>query len=228
MKPYYEHGGIVIYHGDCRDVLPLLEAQTIDVILTDPQFFLPPVGHGTRGRENEFCGSLGDLVMLESAYQSIFDQFKRILRHKGHLYMNCHDKSYPVFFRLAYTRWPRVSCLVWYKPTGRVGGGWRRSYELILHGAYPETQYSKQFRQDVIGIMPVRTLKRQHPAEKPIDLGDFILSATSNATSLLDPFMGSGSYLVAAKTRFMAAIGIEIEEKYCEIAAKRLSQEVLL
>jgi len=225
VKPYYQDEAVTIYHGDCREILP--DMPQVDLILTDPQFFLPPVGHGTRGREDDFCGSLGDLVMLESAYEPIFNQFKRILSVDGQLYVNCHDRSYPVFYRLAYTRFPRVNAIVWYKPTGRVGDGWRRSYELLLHARTSRAKYSEGFTQDVIGIMPVRTLNRQHPAEKPIDLADFIISRVQDVKLLIDSFMGAGSYIVAAKRNNIRSIGIEIDERYCEIAANRCNQMVM-
>jgi site-specific DNA-methyltransferase (adenine-specific) len=68
--------------------------------------------------------------------------------------------------------------------------------------------------------------KRFHPTQKPISLMGFCINDTS-AQTILDPFMGSGTTLRAAKDLGRKAIGIEIEEKYCEIAAKRMSQEVL-
>jgi site-specific DNA-methyltransferase (adenine-specific) len=111
--------------------------------------------------------------------------------------------------------------LVWYKPTGRVGNGWRRSHELILHAAGGDVKYAEGFRLDVVGIMPVRTMKRGHPAEKPGELGDFLLEAVTQDNTLLDPFMGSGTFVVSAKRHKMAAIGIEIEERYCEMAARK-------
>jgi len=225
-QPYYDDGkGIVIYHADCRDILPLLEP--VDVILTDPQFFLPPVGHGARG-DQEWRGSLGDLAMFEATFEPFFDQFQRLLGRGGQLYVNCHYRSYSSLYRLAYTRWHKTDMIVWYKPTGRIGRGWRHAHELILHASGSQTEYADGFRLNIVGIMPVRTMKREHPAEKPGDLGDFLLEAVPVPGTMLDPFMGSGSYLLSARRRGLKAIGIEIEERYCEIAVKRLAQEVLL
>lgn len=226
MKPYYQDEQCTIYHGDCREVLPTLAAGSVDVVLTDPQYFLPPPGHNAKG-DQEWVGSLGDLAMFEAAYAEVFKGLKRLTHDTGQLYLCCHDRSYPAFYRLAYCLWPKVSLIVWYKPTGRVGNGWRRSHELILHAAGKRATYSDGFRLDVVGIMPVRTMKRSHPAEKPGELGDFLLEAVPSGVCL-DPFMGSGTFLVAAKSRGMKAIGIEIEERYCEIAVKRLAQGVLL
>jgi site-specific DNA-methyltransferase (adenine-specific) len=119
--------------------------------------------------------------------------------------------------------------IVWYKPTGRRGGGWKHSHELIIHFSGREAEYSEAFNQDVIGIMPVRTLDRVHPAEKPGELLTFLAEAAPKRTGeilVIDPFLGGGTLLATARQMGWKAIGIEIEERYCEIAAKRLSQEV--
>lgn len=209
MTPYYEQDGITIYCGDCREILPALAAGSIDVVLTDPQYFLPPPGHNAKGDE-EWCGSLGDLAMFEAAYDTTFREFKRLTGRRGQLYVCCHDRSYPPFYRLAYPHWPKVAMIVWYKPTGRVGSGWRRSHELVLHAAGKDVEYADGFRLDVVGIMPVRTMKRGHPAEKPGELADFLLEAAPPTGALLDPFMGSGTFIEAAKRRGLRAIGIEM------------------
>ena len=101
------------------------------------------------------------------------------------------------------------------------------SYELVLHLRTTHTEYAERFRQDVIGIMPVRTLNRQHPAEKPGDLWGFLAEGMPKIQfTLLDPFAGAGSTLRWAKDNGHKAIGVEIEERYCEAAAKRLEQGV--
>ena len=79
---------------------------------------------------------------------------------------------------------------------------------------------AKMFRYSVVSYF------KEHPTEKPLPLLKWCLSFAPNAKTVLDPFMGSGTTLVAAKNLGRKAIGIEIEERYCEIAAKRLSQEV--
>lgn len=83
----------------------------------------------------------------------------------------------------------------------------------------------KIFRLCGAGLMAAEQ-DRWHPTQKPLALLAWCLNFCPNAASVLDPFAGSGSSLVAAKKAGKSAIGIEIEEKYCEIAAKRLSQEV--
>jgi len=221
MQPYFEHAGVTIYHGDCRDVLPTLPNTSVDLVLTDPQYFLAPPGHSVKG-DQEWCGSLGDLAMFEASYEGTMKEFKRLTGTTGQVYICCHDRSYPGLYRLAYPRWPKVCLIVWYKPTGRTGNGWRRSHELVMHAAGKDVIYTEGFRLDVVGIMPVRTMKRSHPAEKPGELADFILEGVPKGR-MVDPFMGSGSFVEASARAGFTAIGIEIEEKYCEIASNRIA-----
>lgn len=223
MKPYHEEPGITIYHGDCRDVLPHL--GPVDLVLTDPPFSVPVKYYDVEGH---FPRSWGDLVVMEPFFREVFLLIQRATKPSGQIYFHCDANTYPVFYKVAYPIWPRSQMIVWYKPTGRRGTGWLHSHELILHCASTETEYAQKFNQDVIGIMPVRTLDRQHPAEKPGRLLHFLMEACPLQDPLiLDPFIGSGTTLVAAKQVGRRAIGIEIEERYCELAVKRLAQGML-
>jgi site-specific DNA-methyltransferase (adenine-specific) len=226
MTPYYDDGVCTIYHGDCREVLPQLAPASVDLVMTDPPFSVPVKYEGSKvvvsGR------SWGDLLVMEPFFAEVFREFRRVAKDSAHVYVCCDDESYPVFFKVGYPLWPQSQMLIWYKPTGRRGRGWMHAYELVLHLRTPETVYTESFRQDVIGIMPVRTLNRQHPAEKPGDLWSFLGDGVARQNPVvLDPFLGGGSVMRWAKDRGYRAIGIEIEERYCEIAARRLGQEVL-
>ncbi len=225
MTPYYDSGGITIYHGDCREVLPELPPASAHLILTDPPFSVP-IKYQDAG--DDYPRSWGDLVVMEPFFAEVFREIRRVVKATGQVYVHCDDESYPVFFKVAYPLWPQSQLVIWFKPTGRRGRGWMHAHELILHLRTTTTVYSDGFRQDVVGVMPVRTLNRQHPAEKPGDLLTFLADGLPTLHALVvDPFAGSGSTLMAAKRLNNRAIGIEIEERYCEIAAKRLSQGVL-
>lgn len=225
MKPYYEHSGITIYHGDCREVMAQLPHTLIDVVITDPPFSIPVKYHDTDG---EYPRSWGDMVVMEPFFTDVFKQLRRVCKPRAQVYVCCDGQSYPIFFKASLPLWSQSHLLIWYKPTGRRGRGWQHSHEEILHLRGPQTEYAEGFRQDLIGIMPVRTLDREHPAEKPGDLWTWLLEAApSHYKRVCDPFMGSGELLSVARDCGREAIGIEIEERYCEIAAKRLAQEVL-
>jgi site-specific DNA-methyltransferase (adenine-specific) len=225
MEPYYADGQVTLYHGDCRDILPQLNPRSIDLVMTDPPFSVPVKYQDIDG---VYPRSWGDLLVMEPFFGEVFRSIRRVVKEDSQTYICCDADTYPVFFKAAYSLWPQSHMVVWYKPTGRRGRGWLHSYELVLHLRTEKTQYAPGFRQDVIGIMPVRTLNRQHPAEKPGLLWSFLAEGMARRTfTVLDPFVGGGSLLVWAREMGLRAIGIEIEEQYCETIAKRLQQDVL-
>lgn len=225
IAPYFERDGIVIYHGDCQDVLPSLETGAADIGLTDPPFSVPIKYQDAEGA---YPRSWGDLAIMEPFFRGVMTEMRRVVRDDGQVYIHCDGDTYPIFYKSAYALWPQSHLIVWYKPSGRRGRGWLHSHELVLHLRTQFTTYAEGFRQDVIGVMPVRTLNRQHPAQKPGSLLSFLADASPKpAPVYLDPFMGSGTTLIEAQKLGRRAIGIEIEERYCEVAALRLSQPPL-
>lgn len=208
MKPYYQHAGITIYHGDCWEILPCLSG---DLTLTDP-----PYGIGESSRKNDSRGNRA----LPRDYG--FYDWDREPASQEAIRATVSASQYAViwggnFFGLpATTKW-----LVWDK----LNSGDFADCELAwtnLPGAI------RIFRHMWNGMLrDSEKGPRWHPTQKPIALMKWCLSFAPSARKVIDPFCGSGSSLIAAKDTGREAIGIEIEEKYCEIAAKRLSQEVL-
>lgn len=224
--PYYADGQVTLYLGDCREVLPALAPGSVDLVMTDPPFSVPVKYHDAEGVH---ARSWGDLMVMEPFFADVFGKLRRVVKSTGQTYICCDGDTYPVFYKITYSLWPQSHMLVWYKPTGRRGRGWLHSHELVLHLRTADTVYAEGFRQDVIGIMPVRTLNRQHPAEKPGHLWSFLSEGMPKPTYIvLDPFAGAGGLLEWAKVRGHRAIGIEIEERYAERAARRLAQDVLI
>ena len=224
-EPYWQDGLVTLYHGDCREIMPELAPRSVDLVMTDPPFSVPVKYQDTEGIHPR---SWGDLLVMEPFFREVFASIRRVVRDGGQTYICCDGDTYPIFYKATYSLWPQSHMLVWYKPTGRRGRGWMHSHELVLHLRTGETQYADGFRQDVIGIMPVRTLNRQHPAEKPGDLWTFLSEGMPKPQyAVLDPFAGGGGALEWARMRGHKAIGIEIEEQYCEKAALRLSQQDL-
>jgi len=222
IKPYYEHGNQVIYCADCREVLP--ELPEVDLVLTDPPYFLPVQSYvGSRG-SGYSKRMLGDISILQGYFDDLILSIK--ISDKGTYYLFCDAKSYPIFWRTLYPYCKHVRLLVWDKIVSYNGYTWRHQHELIAWGELENTERIKTGDGDVIKCRGVLQEKRVHPAEKPVGVLKKLIEKHVSHT-VLDPFLGSGTTLVACKQLGRRGIGIEIEEKYCEISAKRLSQEVM-
>jgi adenine-specific DNA-methyltransferase len=337
LRPYYEESGIQIFHGDCREILPLLESESVDLVLTDPPYFRVKNEEWDKAwkREDHFIAWLGECC----------DEFRRLLRSNGSLYLFAgHDLASKVeaevcsrFRVLNRIRWVKENG--WHKkaaqeelrsflspweeiifaeqyadryaeaekalhkevfaPIGRyiqcerersgltrreveVGLGFvssnnpkqgtalccrweegsslptpetyerlrqllnrgnrdhqylRREYEELrreyeeLRREYEELRrpfFAADGASDVWHFPTVTPYLGKHVCEKPLALNEYVIRVSSKPSALiLDPFIGSGTSLVAAKNLGRRAIGVELDERWCEIAALRLAQEVL-
>lgn len=206
MTPYYEEAGITIYHGDCREVLPQLPDGCADLVLTDP-----PYGVLKAEWDDEFpMDWLCDVPRLAGVL-AITPGIANLLympASVGDLHyrwtLAAYLKNAMTHGPFGYGKW--IACLVYTKP------------EVSLHNRGRDLQ-------------PVIVRERgeempDHPCPKPTAAWRWFLSSLPGE-AVLDPFMGSGTTLRVAKDLGRRAIGIEIEERYCEIAARRLAQGVL-
>lgn len=225
MKPYYEDSasGIAIYHGDCREVLPEIDKASIDVILTDPPFFMPATHYSSR---THWQRSWGDTSVLAAFWAASLDGMVPTLKQSGHLLSFCNGDSYPVFYPDVYRRFDVVRSLVWDK--GRIGMGapWRNQHELVIAARWDGYYRGEdKGRPDVLRHSSVPAARRIHPVDKPTALlSELLIPVTPPNGVVLDPFAGGGSTLIAAVQSGHTAIGIESEERYCEIIASRLAQ----
>lgn len=210
MKPYYDEGGITIYHGDCLDVMPTLLAEPLpDLVLADPPY---NVGMEYGEYEDNIDAEAYELWCAE--WFRLCRQFCwRTIIFPGH-------GNLPVWWEIS----PPSAIGCWYKP------GANRSSVIGFVDWEPWLYWTGD--KGILGGSSVITApvgrdgESDHPCPKPVRLcRKLILKAQSQF--VLDPFMGSGTTLRAAKDLGRRAIGIEIEERYCEIAVKRLAQEVL-
>lgn len=202
-SPYYEDDSVMLYHADCRNLLGAIKAA---VLVTDPPYGVA-FKSGWTGAEiaNDGDTAARDLV----------------LNWWG-------DKPALVFGAAGEARLgPRVP-LVWHRPGSGMGDldlPWKPDYELIHvlgHGFAHTTRGSSVLRYP----WDVFRGDALHPHQKPLGLMRDLLTKCPPGV-ILDPFAGSGSTLRAAKDVGRRAIGIELEEKYCKVAAERLAQEVL-
>lgn len=230
MTPYYQDDSCTIYHGDSRKVLPELTANCSDLMVTDPPYGMDFQSNRRMDKLDKIEGDDGSLDVPAALAQAL-----RCLRRGRHVY---------IFGRFDLSELPLCSPaeLIWDKEivgTGNLELPWATSHENITFAVY---EISKANREKGYGNLAARMRRgsvircqrmqsgqvKNHPTEKPVPLlRQLIESSSVWGETVLDPFMGSGSTLVASRLEGRKAIGIEIEERYCEIAAKRLAQEVL-
>lgn len=224
MKPYYEDDAVTLYHGDCFDMLPNL--PLVDLLLTDPPFFMPAQHYSSRSKWQR---SWGDTTVLGRWWSSVLDLAVERLRTTGSALTFCDDESYPVFYPEFYKRFDNLAAVVWDKGAIGMGSPWRHCHEFVIAARWKDSKWCGGGGQaDILRHRSVPSESRLHPVDKPMSLlGELIRATTAPGDVVLDPFVGGGSTLEAAKSNGRKAIGIEIDEAYCEIAAKRLAQEVL-
>ncbi len=223
MKPYYDESGIVIYHGDCRDVLPQLSPA--DVIITDPVW---PNGSS-------------HLIGADRPFE-LFAEAAQCWRPPSRLVVQLGCDSDPrmlygvpsslPFFRICWLEYARptrkgrllysgdVAYVFGQPPSSRPG---RRVMPGRFISTKPDAARTKVIKHKEWGSAPDNGL---HPTPRRYEHVAWLVGRWAEGT-ILDPFMGSGTTLLAAKNGGYRAVGIEIEERFCEIGAKRLSQGVL-
>ena len=224
MTPYYADDFVTLYHGDCREVLSGIGG--VDVILTDPPFFMPAQHYQSRVGWRR---TWGDTSILRIFWSVVVDEALPALKRTGHMLTFCDDESYPVFFPVMYGHFDYMKSIVWDKGHVGLGRVWRSQHELVIAARWDSSIFpNDKPRSDVVRHRATPPADRSHPVEKPTSLLRDLLEPTCPVGGLvLDPFAGSGTTLFAAKSMGARAIGIEIEERYCEIAAERCRQEVL-
>ena len=217
MKPYYQDTAVTIYHGDCREILPTL--PKVDLVLTDPPYLAKDIGVNKRiGLVNGDLSKSKYKSFCKSWFKETKKTTKRIVFTPGNHHMWCYPEP----------RW----VLCWNKP-GAVSyhayGGYSAWEPILIYGDLPK---GCRIPNDVLTYTPsnfIKDLLVEHPCPKNFALWKRLVGMISlEGETILDPFMGSGTTLRAAKDLGRKAIGIEIEEKYCEISARRMAQEVLI
>jgi len=210
-KPYYQDDAVVIYHADNRDILPLIPDKGVDLVLTDP-----PYGIGLDTEYGKFMNSksyqevVGDAIGFDPSQLLKLDtdlivwganNFASKLPDYGGWLAWFKTRRNDTHIRQAEMELAWTNCI-------------KRSqaYRYTWIGAYRESG-------EDIGYC--------HPCQKPLSLMKWTLNLMPDAKVILDPYMGVGSSIMAGKLLGRKCIGIEIEEKYCEIAAKRCSQSVM-
>lgn len=240
VKCFYSDEWVTLYHGDCRDVLPMLAPGSVDLLLTDPPWITSDKGvelagngvgpqwqpwHSIRyGDVGRFDKELVRMAMTPvSADCFILAGFKEL----GQLLSVCDrlrgifawhkpnaplPRFYPAKMDTSFIVWTGQRSLIYGR---QVWPSMVFSHSLPVAGCFASERYV-----DV-------TKKAVHPCQGPESLYRDLLKPFHVGLTVLDPFAGTGTTLAAAKWLGLRAIGIEIEERYCEVATNRLRQQVL-
>jgi site-specific DNA-methyltransferase (adenine-specific) len=237
VKPYYEDESSTIYCGDALELLPMLPLR-VDAVITDPPYCSGASEAVRRGKtasttpesvtarpviEMDSMGSLGfDWVTRRWLLAA-----RRLTKPGGHLLCFTDWRMLPPLATLIETagwRWNNV--VVWDKAYPGLGNGFRAQHELVLVASNGAPEWHSYDFGNV--LRSSRLTKTDHPHQKPLDLlGRMVATCTAANAVILDPFMGSGTTLEAARLHGRRAVGIEIEARHCAVAASRLSQRVL-
>jgi len=215
MKPYYEDPHVTIYHGDCLEMD--LAAFGANVLVTDP-----PYGIGWSRKFTKSTGNKAQAGIANDQDTTARDRVIEQLKDIQGIVFGSFYAPFPAGLK---------QVLVWHKPgdSGVYGSttGYRRDAEpIFLIGKWPKRLIDRSSVIKVSGGISVMTQETGHPHTKPLALMTQLIDFAALGR-IIDPFMGSGTTLRAAKNLGLYAIGIELEERWCEVAAIRCSQEIL-
>lgn len=228
MTPYYSDRNCVIWHADCREILS--DFEQIDCIITDPPYGIP---EGSAFKRSGTVSEEG-----AESYNAEVDDWRGLVTvsDSGYVVEFCrrHPEALESLFAAhraaGWTPWHtfafvKESAIGW-TPRPNFISSWEMA--VISHVGKREWYGDNRTHDRWVGYTPNQRGKGVHPTEKPIELmGVLVRALTDPAHIILDPFCGSGSTLRAAVDSGRYAVGIEIDEQFCEIAANRMTQQTL-
>jgi len=233
MKPYYNKDGITIYNKDCLEVMKQFDEKSFDLVLTSPPYEdFNGAGYGGKTKDILF------LKLYSEFFDEVLKQIARIIRENGQFYLNLKNKTlnkklitpHWLEFIEGFNEFDFKSFVIW-KYSGSFDSSKKRlhnDYEIIYHLSKGDDiilNADKEDRDPLTSIwyIPHSIKNRLHPVQMPEKVAEKMIRLSSNQSDIiLDPFMGSGTTLVASKKLGRKAVGIEISKKYCEIAVERL------
>lgn len=229
MKPYYQAGGVTLYHGDCLEILDALPHRC-GALITDPPFAF--TGGISNGRSSEASDQF-----FTHWWRSVCDKATRAIGADGSGFVWCDWRTAgPIaqgFTRKeeqSYEPWRVSQMLFHYREMPGQGSPFRSSVDMVAYCRGPEHRNPpiSASQHNLISSFWRYGKHEHHPSEKSIKLaGMFVDWSTGNGRAVLDPFAGSGTVLLAAKARGIDAVGIEMEEHFCEVIANRCEQGTL-
>lgn len=239
VKPYFQTDRVTIYHGDALAVLRQLASASADLILTDPPYCAGGMTEAEktaaksqgvlRGRDLKspqrdwFAAdnmTTGGLVWL---LRAALLQGRRILKPNRAALVFADWRMVPHLAPALESSGLRYrNMLVWDKGSAGLGRGFKPRHEIVLEYTNGSTEYPVLNGSNVLRCGRVHASRRRHPTQKPVDLLQELIRVTATpGGTVVDPFMGSGSTIVAALASGMNVVGSELDEQHCETAARR-------
>jgi site-specific DNA-methyltransferase (adenine-specific) len=218
MKPYFNEGGITLYHGDCREVLPTL--GHFDLLLTDPPYDIRAGNGGGVFGQRAHLVNTGGFTDGGCDY-SFLDGFEN-------WFCFCSLKQLPELLERA-SKMTRSNLITWCKPNPvpTCCNKYLPDVEYIVHGFSKGRLFGEFIDKSCFALVPCGNKETDHPNEKPPRIINRLVRLGSLVgESVIDPFTGSGTTGVACVQTGRSFVGIEIDETYIEIAAKRISREL--
>lgn len=231
MNPYYGDEWTKIYLGDCCEILPSLNIKA-DFVLTDPPYDQDNHGGGVSDMaQRKLNKAYIDFISGSFSMEQTFNHIARI-NNPINSVIFCSNKQVSTMMRYWEDKGFSATLLVWDKinPIPFGNGKYISNIEFMVYirgtnSTYNNIGYNEQLKTFRYGVPSAK--QRLHPTEKPITLLERLIRIHSNENDLIiDPFLGSGTTCLASKNLSRQSVGIEVEEKYCEIAAKRCSQDI--
>lgn len=213
---------IELYNGDCIEEIKKVDTNTVDLIVTDPPYFLGMTHNGKKG-------AFQDLAICRPFWKQLAEEFDRVLKDDGEFYIFTDWRGYAFYYPIFSSVLPVKNLIVWDKISG-AGNFYSYTHEFIIYG----TKCNKNKRgtnvwreKSFASGAKTTNGEKVHPTQKPVELIEkIILNSSETGGVVLDAFMGSGTSGVAAKRNGRKFIGIEIDENYYNIARKRINEAV--
>lgn len=211
---------IELWHGDCLEEMKKIAGKSVDLIVTDPPYGMNFQSHRRKKVYNKIANDK-DLKWTSEFYR----QCHRVMRDNTAIYSFCSYHKIDEF-KVEFERYFTLkNILVWVKNnhgSGDLKASYAPKYEFILYGNKGRRCFEEIRHEDVLNFNKTRNM--YHPTEKPTDLIEFIIKNSSKINDIiLDPFMGSGTTGVACVNTDRRFIGIELDDKYYDIACKRIN-----
>ena len=213
-----------LYQGDCLEIMGGIKDKSVDLIVTDPPYLMDYQSN-RRKKEDRFDkikNDKGNYMLI----QDYLEECHRIMKDNTAIYCFCSWHNIDFFKNEFEKHFKLKNILVWNKNnhgTGDLKGSYAPKHEFILFGHKGRTLLREKRIADVIDCPKISSNKLTHPTEKPQDLLEIFIRQSSDVGSIIfDGFMGTGSCGIAAKKLNRNFIGIELDEKYFNIAKNRL------